>query len=229
MEHPKNCLIGCWRIERLLENGISFTTNQHFDDESGYFIVKRAPIGGGAWSRNRNSVYSSSSSTLDSQLSVSDKSSTVTTVSSGNQSVIWKRNFKRNSSHYLGEDIDFNTAHWTIVGDHLRFVLVIAYKQNPRTHSRILVFGDIVDVNDDKLKTILVGYTNDKMGDVGFNKIFEYPIYSFSDKGILQLGLKSHQPSGIGWIYSNSAGEVDYLHGTRDCGQHQYPIPYPST
>jgi len=78
--------------------------------------------------------------------------------------VIWKRNFKRNSSHYLGEDIDFNTAHWTIVGDHLRFILVIAYKQNPRTHSRILVFGDIVDVNDDKLKTILVGYTNDQMG-----------------------------------------------------------------
>lgn len=39
-------LDGCWRVEELRENGIAFTNNTVFVDEDGYFIAKRAPIGG---------------------------------------------------------------------------------------------------------------------------------------------------------------------------------------
>lgn len=146
-----------------------------------------------------------------------------------NQTAFLRRYHKRNSSHYLGADKDSSIVHWTIIGDDLRFVFVVAYKQNPRAHSRIILFGDVNDVSDDTLKTMLVGYINNQMGDVGFNKCHEYFEPIFSDKGILQLNLRSHQPSGIGWIYSNAIGYIDYLHGTKDCGQHQYPIPYPLT
>lgn len=39
-------LNSCWRVESLVFNGIVFTTNTPFQNETGHFIVKRAPIGG---------------------------------------------------------------------------------------------------------------------------------------------------------------------------------------
>lgn len=223
-------LNGCWRVEDLGFNSVVFTTNTPFVDETGYFVAKRAPVGGGVWSRNAAFMYSSSASILGNGVTFNDTNKSVATATlSGGSSVVWKKNLKRPPGHYLGTDVDYPIAHWTILGDHLSFILVIGYKQNPRTHSRILVFGDFNDPNDNVLKTILIGYgfTGDDIGDVGFNKIFEYLMPTFSDNGTLQLGLRSHQPSGIGWIYSDRQGNVDYLHGTKDCGQHQYPILLP--
>lgn len=130
---------------------------------------------------------------------------------------------KRDSSHYLGADLDYGKAHWTIIGDHLRFYLVVAYKQNPKTHSHVLIFGDVKDNRDNQLKTVLEGYLDSQIGNVGFTKIFEYPDYDLSDKGVLQLKSKGHNTSGIGWIVSNLSGDINYLHGSHDCGQHQYP------
>jgi hypothetical protein len=195
-------------------------------------LIKRSPVGGGAWSRNANREFTSLSSALDEKLVVNDVGRNSCTLSLKNypdQSVFLRRYHKRNGSHYLGADKDVDIVHWTIIGDDLRFVFVVAYKQNPRAHSRVVVFGDVVDIIDDTLKTMLIGYVNNQMGDVGFNKMHEYFEPIFSDKGILQLSLRSHQSSGIGWIYSSPIGELDYLHGTKDCGQHQYPVPYPLT
>lgn len=226
-------LNGCWRVERVSHSAVYFIANgEDYEDEEGFFLIKRAPVGGGAWSRNASREFVSSSSTLDEKLVVNDidkNSSTFSLKNYPNQTVFLRRFHKRSSSHYLGEDKDSSQVHWTIIGDDLRFVFVVAYKQNPRAHSRIVVFGDVVDVIDDTLKTMLIGYANKQMGDVGFNKMHEYFEAIFSDEGILQLGLRSHQPSGMGWVYSNGIGEVDYLQGTKDCGQHQYPIPYPLT
>lgn len=185
------------------------------------------PSEDGAWVRDAEFRYHSSQSPIGGVMAVNDNNKGSTTVSTSAHSVTWRRMLKRDSSHYLGGDLDYNTAHWTILGDHLRFVLVMAYKQNPKAHSRILVFGDFNDPKDNEIKTMLIGYINPDMGDVGFNKIFEYFEPIFSDTGTLQLSLRSHQPSGIGWIYSNQTGEIDYLHGTKDCGQHRYPIPMP--
>lgn len=223
-------LNGCWRIEELEFNSPVFTTTERYEDESGYFIAKRAPIGGGAWTRTANFSYRSSESTLDSVFNLFDTNQSWAVASLENRSVNWKRMLKRYSSHYLGGDVDYDRAHWTILGDSLRFILVIAYKQNPKSHSRVLVFGDFNDPNDNQIKTVLIGYINSQIGDVGFNKIFEYFEPVFSDRGILHLTLRSHQPSGIGWIYSNKEGDIDYLHGTKDCGQHRYQMPpYPLT
>ena len=224
---------GSWRIERIGQTSIYFTVvGEDYADETGYFLIKRAPVGGGAWSRNSNREFISLSSTLDEKMIINDidkNSSSLTLKSDANQIIFLRRFHKRSSSHYLGGDLEYDKVHWTIIGDNLRFVFVVAYKQNPRAHCRIIVFGDVFDVNDDTLKTMLIGYISNQMGDVGFNKIHEYFDSVFSDKGILQLTSKNHQPSGIGWVYSNAIGEIDYLHGTKDCGQHQYPIPYPST
>lgn len=181
----------------------------------------------GAWVRDHNFIYHSSQSELDSEMMVYDVNKTYSIVSSKNRTVFWKKLMKYDSKHYLGEDVDSSTAHWTILGNHLRFIWVMAYKQNPKAHSRILAFGDFNDLNDGQTKTFLIGYNTTFIGDVGFNKMFEYFESTFSDQGILQLSIKSQQPSGIGWLHSNKIGELDYLHGTKDCGQHRYPIPSP--
>lgn len=224
-------LNGCWRVERLGQTSIYFTVvGEDYEDEEGYFLIKRAPVGGGAWTRNANKEFVSASSTLDGGFKISDidkNSSTLSLTNFPNKAVLLRRYHKRSSGHYLGEDKDSSKVHWTIIGDDLRFVLVVAYKQNPRSHCRIILFGDVTDINDDTLKTMLIGYVNNQLGDVGFNRIHEYFDPIFSDKGMLQLSPKYRQPSGMGWIYSNAIGEIDYLLGTKDCGQHQYPIPYP--
>lgn len=42
----QNGLNKCWRVESLVFNGVVFNTDTPFFDESGYFVAKRAPIGG---------------------------------------------------------------------------------------------------------------------------------------------------------------------------------------
>lgn len=219
-------LNGCWRIEGLVEGGVSFSTTDPFVDETGYFIVKRAPIGGGAWSRTPDTIYSRQMTTLGHQLAIDDTGKAATVATSQNKSITWRKMLKRPSSHYLGEDLDYGKSHWTVIGDHLRFIFVVAYKQNPKAHTRVLVFGDFNDARDGQVKTVLSGYVDSQIGDVGFNKMFDYSKFSFlNDRAVFQID--SEQPSGIGWILSNLAGEVDYLHGVKDCGHHIYPILVP--
>lgn len=224
-------LNGCWTVDRVgMTSVYIIAVGEDYEDEDGYFLIKRAPVGGGAWSRNASREYSSSSSTMGEKLVVNDinKNSTSLSLKSAPNTISFlRRYYKRSGGHYLGDDLDYDKVHWTIVGDDKRFVFVVAYKQNPRSHSRIVLFGDLTDSVDDTVKTFLIGYASNQLGDVGFNKIHEYFEPLFSDTGTLQLSLRSHQPSGIGWIYSNKTGEIDYLHGTKDCGQHRYPIPSP--
>jgi len=219
-----------WKIERIEFDAVFFTISETVVDETGYFLIKRTPIGGGAWSRNVNNEYVSLSSTLGKKLVIDDTNKTSSVFSikdSLNTDVFLRRYFKRDSSHYLGEDLGLNRTQWTIIGDNLRFIFVAAYKQNPKTHCRIIVFGNINDVNDDHLKTILIGYDTNQIGDVGFNKLFEYYNQVFSSTGILQASPIEQPPSGIGWILSDKNGNFNYLQGIKDCGQHQYPIPNP--
>lgn len=205
---------------------------EDYEDENGYFLIKRAPVGGGAWSRNASREYSSSSSTLGEKLVINDvnKNSTKLSLKSVPATVSFlRRYYKRSGGHYLGDDLDYDKVHWTIVGDDKRFIFVVAYKQNPRAHSRIILFGDFTDSANDTVKTVLLGYVSNQLGDVGFNKIHEYLDPVFWDEG-LYLDPRVERPlSGIGWIYSSDTGEVDYLHGSKDCGQHRYTIPYPLT
>lgn len=197
------------------------------DDETGYFIVKRAPVGGGAWKRTTDLVYSSAYTTLNSELTINDTGKEITMASSQNKSVVWKRMMKRASSHYLGGDLDYGKSHFTIIGDHLRFILMIAYKQNPKSHSNILVFGDFKDINDGQFKTVLEGYVNSQIGNVGFNRMFAYPAFSLLEDRLL-IQTSNSQPSGIGWILSSQSGDVDYLRGAKDSGHHIYPVLIPS-
>lgn len=145
-----------------------------------------------------------------------------------NDSTVYlRRYFKRPNTHYLGGDTGLDRIQWSILGDHLRFILVVAYKQNPKSHCRIIGFGDFTDLNDDTLKTLLIGYSSDELGDVGYNKIFEFFSPIFTEKDFLELKIRNRQPSGIGMIYSNKMGVIDYLRGSRDCGLHRYPVLIP--
>lgn len=191
-------------------------------------MLKELQLVVGAWKKTDNMTYKSSSSLLSDELTILDHHKDYSTMWIGQnnlQTVFWNRLLKRTDS-YLGADEDNDESHWTIIGDHHRFIFVIAYKQNSTTHSRILAFGDFTDLKTDTIKTMLIGYNTNQIADVGFNKLFEYLDGHYSDKGELMLNnTDNNQASGIGWIYSNKNGNVDYLHGVKDCGQHVYPIP----
>ena len=225
----QNELNGCWTVEKLGQTSIYFSTVGVFNGEVGYFLIKRPPIGGGAWLKNNNEYYSDFS-TLNKKLIIDDKGKTSTSLSikDQNETIAYlRRYFKRSSTHRLGGDLDTNRIQWSILGDHLRFILVVAYKQNPKSHCRIIGFGDFTDLNDNTLKTLLIGYSSDQLGDVGFNKIFELFSPIFTEKGFLELKIKNIQPSGIGMINSNRMGVIDYIKGSKDCGLHRYPVLIP--
>lgn len=225
----QNELNGCWTVEKLGQTSVYFSTVGVFNGEEGYFLIKRPPIGGGAWLKNNNEYYSNFS-TLNKKLIIDDKGKTSTSLSIKDQNdstVYLRRFFKRPSTHIWGGDLGLNRIQWLILGDHLRFILVVAYKQNPKSHCRIIGFGDFTDLNDDTLKTLLIGYSSDEMGDVGYNKIFEFFSPIFTEKGFLELKIRNRQPSGIGIIHSNKNGVVDYLIGSKDCGLHRYPVLKP--
>lgn len=221
---------GCWIIDEITETSISFITSFPVNNETGYFIVKRPPVGGGAWSRNSLYEYTSQSSTLNSTFVVDDKSKSGTTISIkslSNSNVIWKRYLKRDSTHYLGADLGQGRPQWSIYGDDLRFIFTVAYKQNPKTHTHILVFGDILDPNDNQIKTYLEGYVDEKIGNVGSNKIFEFNDFNIIDNGTLRLRSQLNRKVNSGWIISDEEGAIEYIQGYGDNGEHYYPIYLP--
>lgn len=227
-----------WRIESITGNSVSFSMIGTVSPETGVFMVKRAPIGGGAWTRGysgTNALYTSSSSTLgENGLLVDDtsKAASVLKIYSAqatSQTLYLKRNLKRASSHYQ-PDTRQDRPEWTIIGDHKRFYLVIAYKQNPKTHSHLIVFGEIKDWVTDEWRTVLVGYVDDSIGNVGFNSVFAYPEWSILSSGhLLCQSREAEGSSGAAWVRSDVDGDYSYLMGTYDCGQRMYPIPVPYT
>ena len=221
-------LNGTWEIDRIEVSAVYFTSNSSALSEQGYFIIKRSPIGGGSWSRTSQFEYSSSQSLLSSKMVIDDSQKTGAKISIKNNTgllVWWKRYLKRPSTSYFGADLGQGRPQWTIIGDHKRFILVIAYKQNPKDHSHILLFGDYQDPKDNQWKTILEGYKDDQIGDVGFNFLFDYSKRKINSSGILTIEPDDFNQSNFDWLVSDQAGiSVDTLHGTKDSGFHQYPI-----
>lgn len=138
-----------------------------------------------------------------------------------------RRNLKRASSHWQ-PDSRQSRPEWTIIGDDKRFYIAIGYKQNPKTHSHLIVFGDIQDWADDEWKTMLLGYVDLNIGNPGFNGVFAYSEWSILPSG--HLLCQSDLPgthSDSRWIRSDSGGDYDYIEAKADSGQRIYPIPVP--
>lgn len=141
------------------------------------------------------------------------------------QNVYLKRNLKRSNSHWQ-PDSRQDRPEWTMIGDDKRFYFVIGYKQNPKDHTHIIVFGDIEDWNDQTLKSILIGYVDLSIGNVGSNSIFAYPEWSILETGHLLCQSKGTARSDSRWVRSDADGNLIYLKGSADCGQRMYPIPF---
>lgn len=69
-------LNGTWEIDRIEVSAVYFTSNSSALSEQGYFIIKRSPIGGGAWKRTSQFEYSSYQSTLSSKMVIDDSQKT---------------------------------------------------------------------------------------------------------------------------------------------------------
>lgn len=233
----QSVLNGTWKVESITIESVSFSVVGNVDSENGIFMVKRPPIGGGAWVKSyvgNSALYTSTSSAFGNGLLVDDTSKNATTLKiynpqSTSQILYLKRNLKRASTHFQ-PDTRQSRPEWTIVGDDKRFYFAIAYKQNPTEHTQLIVFGDIKDWTSDEWKTVLVGYVDDTIGNVGSNEIFSYPEWSILDSGHLLCQTKITESfNGMVWVRSDVDGEYTYLRGAADCGQRIYPIPIPHT
>lgn len=228
----QTALNNIWFVDRIEFNAVYFSVSGTYGDETGTIISKRPPVGGGQWIRQGNS-YTSLSSSENKKLDIDDTSKSVSVVSiNGNDTpnLYWKKYLKRPATHYQGPDIGLDRIQWSIIGDHLRFVFVMAYKQNPKTHSNILFFGDITDPNDDEVKTILLGYKDSNIGNVGFNNLFRYSKWEFQDNGQLYCFSpfgNITNASDSGWIKCDSEDNIEYLTQSKDFGVHVYPVLFP--
>lgn len=230
-------LNGIWRIEAIDTSSVSFSLPGSFNNETGLLLVKRPPIGGGAWEKTQNEsqiYYKSSTSQIETAILVDDisKSSSMlrildTTTMAQSNALFLKRNLKRPSHHYQA-DTRQTRPEWTIIGDDKRFFFAIAYKQNPKDHTHLIVFGEIKDWLTDEWRTMLVGYVNETIGNVGTNALFAYPEWSILESGhLLCQSKKTIDSSDAVWISSDVDGDYTYLRGTHDCGLRIYPIPIP--
>lgn len=223
-----------WQVTARSQDSVSFVLEGTVHSEGGLFMIKRPPIGGGAWIKTfvSNGAIYKSSSNLGSELMINDTAKTGTSLvimsQNASQPVFLKRNLKRSSSHYQ-PDTRQSRPEWTCIGDDKRFYLAIAYKQNPKDHTHLIVFGIIKDWTTDEWKTMLIGYKDESIGNVGFNALFAYSHWSILDSGHLLCQTKSTEAnSDAVWVRSEHDG-FTYLRGTADCGQRMYPIPIPHT
>lgn len=227
-----------WQIEAIASDSVTFSLVGAVAPETGVFVVKRAPIGGGAWERGyvgANALYTSSTATLDGDGLLVEDTSKVASIlkiysaQTTSQALYLRRNLKRSSSHYQ-PDTRQDRPEWTIIGDDKRFYLVVAFKQNPKPHANLIVFGEIKDWITDEWRTMLVGYVDESIGNVGTNSVFAYPEWSILGSGhLLCHSREVIGSSDAAWVRSDVNGDYSYLSGTYDCGQRMYPIPVPYT
>jgi hypothetical protein len=226
-----------WRVESIDKSSVSFSLPGTFNDETGVMLVKRPPIGGGAWAKTHNGgqiYYRSATSQLGMAMQVDDTSKSGSALrifdpsTSAQSNVLYlRRNLKRPSTHYQ-PDTRQNRPEWTIIGDDKRFYIAIGYKQNPKTHSQLIVFGDIRDWADDVWRTMLLGFVDLNIGNPGFNGVFAYSDWSILASGHLLCQTElpgTHSDSR--WVRSNSGGSYEYIKAKADSGQRMYPIPIP--
>lgn len=149
-----------------------------------FFILKDLLFGFDGWGKNHTSNgipnYYSKTSTLNHSLRLNDSISGFSTFLIHNSNtnldshlVYVKKDLKRPNNSYQ-PDSRQNRPEVSVFGDDKRFFLIIGYKQNPKSHHLIITFGDFQDSESENWKTVLFGYINSGIGNVGFNRAFTY-------------------------------------------------------
>lgn len=196
-------------------------------------VIRRPPVGFGLWRKESGPQYFSlgadhamrvnDTAAATSQLTVVNKTTQQTT------SQVWfKKNLKRTTGYQADSETD--RVEWSIFGDHLRFIFAIGFKQRPKVHSHIIMFGQLTDWNDndeEKLKWMLLGFNNSDIGNPGLNYLFMYPrVRQIVSRLFTCTAIERHKSDAI-MIGLNDVDQYETIVGSADFGQHMYPIDVP--
>lgn len=228
-------LNGIWTVDSMDFTSISFIANGTFSDEtSGLKILKRPPIGFGAWRKEYSGAFpqyfnfgSNRAVRLNDQSSSATQLTLINRSTQQASSVAWvRKNLKRSSPHYQA-DPEPSRIEWSIFGDALRFLFVVGYKQTPKPHSHIILFGTLDDWNDDETKWMLLGMNGSDIGNPGVNFLFMFPKVATLVSGLFTCQAQKTHKSDAVMIGLDETDNYRTLLGSADFGQHMYPIAVP--
>lgn len=231
----QSALNGHWIVSAIDFTSVSFIASGTFSSEtSGLKVIKRPAIGFGSWRKEAAGNFSQYYVFgTNHAVRLDDTSSTATKLIMINRSTqqqslhVWlRKNLKRDSFHWQ-PDREPSRIEFSVFGDGQRFIFVQGYKQTPKAHSHIVVFGTLQNWADEETKEMLLGFSTQDIGNVGENLLFMYPRVNALITGIHTAQADRRFVSGARMIGLDDTNTYKTLIGSADFGHHMYPINIP--